>query len=430
MKNIIFIIAITVLPSTICLYAQPDSADSVKKYLELSTSAYGVQNYQDFYRFTKKLVEIDPDNYLYRYNLACAAALSDREAQAIEILNFLLDHNDDLVLMATHDGDFDRIRTIEGFQDIEHRIRDRTRPLEKSRVAFTIPEKDLIPEGITYDPVDRCFYLGSLQKFKIIKIDAGGNISDFRVSRQDGLVPVLGMKVDAGRRILWVVTSYGFQRAGLPSGLLGTSGVFKYDLVEKKLLKKYMLPPKERHFLNDLTLDSTGTVYVTDWAKPAIYYISAGEDEIKKFCDLPRSPNGIDISPDGKKLFVAGSGIGVLDILSKRFTEFPHPPGSLLSGDGLYYYKNSLIAVQNADLGKISRFYLDENQEKIVAKQLLEAYHPLFDIPTTGVIVENLFFFIANSQLRSYDERGNLFPLEKLKETKILQIELEDRKDK
>ena len=55
-----------------------------------------------------------------------------------------------------------------------------------STTAFSVLEKDLIPEGITYDPVEQAFFLSSLYKSKIIKIDNKGNRSDFTKERQDG----------------------------------------------------------------------------------------------------------------------------------------------------------------------------------------------------------------------------------------------------
>jgi hypothetical protein len=35
-----------------------------------------------------------------------------------------------------------------------------------SVIAFQIPEVDLIPEGITYDPVEKAFYVSSTYKRK------------------------------------------------------------------------------------------------------------------------------------------------------------------------------------------------------------------------------------------------------------------------
>jgi hypothetical protein len=415
-----------ILPTLLLLlvfsvYNQPSVTDSLNEYIQLSIKAYQSKDYSEYHRLTSKIVYLEPQNYRYRYKFACACALNGDLQSTIKILRFLLDKDYDLALLAETDSDFDLIRNSEPFQEIINLIKEKTRPLNNSHIAFSIPEKDLIPEGIAYDPLDEAFYLSSVQKCKIIKIDKYGRISDFTEQRQNGLISVLGLRVDVERRILWAVSSYGFYKANIPRELLGTTGVFKYDLKTKKLLKKYMLPQEENHMLNDLTIDSNGDVYVTDWRVPAIYMI---KDTIKKFIDLPRRPNGIDFSDNGTKLFVAGNGIGVLDISKKTFRELKHPVNICLSGDGLYYYKNSLIAIQNGGLRKITRFYLNEAQDEIVRSQPLEAYHPLFNLPTTGALVGNEFYFIANSQLQAYDEEGNLFPLSELEETKILKIEL------
>src|SRR6185369_15016956 len=85
---------------------------------------------------------------------------------------------------------------------------ERTHP---SRIAFTLAETDLFPEGIAYDPVDRAFFLSSLHKRKIVRVRLRANrdpmVEDFTVQAQDGLYSTLGMKVDAARRILWVCSS-------------------------------------------------------------------------------------------------------------------------------------------------------------------------------------------------------------------------------
>jgi hypothetical protein len=407
------------------IYSQDSTTDGLNEYLQLSIKAYQSKNYPEYHRLISRIVDLEPQNYEYRYYLACACALKGDLPSTVEILRFLLEEDYDLALLAETDSDFDLVRDAKPFQEIINRIKEKTKPLNNSNIAFSIPEKDLIPEGIAYDPVDKTFYLGSVQKCKIIKVNKQGIIIDFTEQRQDGLVSVLGLRVDVERRILWAVSSYGFYKANIPKELLGNTGVFKYNLQTKRLIKKYMLPQEENHMLNDLAIDSSGDVYVTDWKVPAIYIISADKDTIEKFIDLPHRPNGIDFSSDETKLFVAGADIGVLDISIKKFNELKHPVNMYLSGDGLYYYRNSLIAVQNGGLRKITRFYLNENQNEIVRSQALEAYHPLFNLPTTGALVGNKFYFIANSQLRSYDEAGNLFPLSDLEETKILKIELQ-----
>jgi sugar lactone lactonase YvrE len=46
-------------------------------------------------------------------------------------------------------------------------------------VAFRLDEKDLIPEGITHDSRTGRFFLSSINKEKVVAVDAAGKASDF-----------------------------------------------------------------------------------------------------------------------------------------------------------------------------------------------------------------------------------------------------------
>ncbi len=73
---------------------------------------------------------------------------------------------------------------------------------QQVEIAFTIAEKDLIPEGITYDAKSKSFFVSSIHKSKIIRIDEQGKAADFIKSGQEGIGQVLGIKVNNGK--LWV----------------------------------------------------------------------------------------------------------------------------------------------------------------------------------------------------------------------------------
>ena len=75
------------------------------------------------------------------------------------------------------------------------------------KVAYEIPENDLIPEGIAFNPKTRAIFVSSTWKRKILKISSDGKVEDFIKSGQDGILGVIGMKVDAERQLLWVCTS-------------------------------------------------------------------------------------------------------------------------------------------------------------------------------------------------------------------------------
>ena len=270
--------------------------------------------------------------------------------------------------------------------------------------------------------------MGSTRKSKVIKIDKNGSVRDFLTERQDGLWSVIGIKLDSKRRMLWLNSTVTSNMPGFKQEDSGRAGVFKFDLKTGKLVKKYVLENKpERHFFNDLVLNSRGDVFLTDMFGQAVYVISRERDELELFAKTNRltDPNGIALSADEKLLFVASrEGVSVFNVDAKSRSQLGHDDNVTLSGmDGLYVYGNSLIAVQNG-INRIVRYYLNAKSDRVERSEIIEANHPMFMNPTTGVIVGDTFYYIANSQFGSFDERGALFPMEKLFEIVVLKAKL------
>ena len=114
------------------------------------------------------------------------------------------------------------------------------------------------------DPVTKAFYVSSVYRRKILRVGPKGEATEFATER-DGLWSVLGMKVDAARRHLWVCTAAQPQMSNYDASERGRSGLFKFDLRTGKLAGKYMLhDDSKQHWLGDLVLDSRGDVYTTD----------------------------------------------------------------------------------------------------------------------------------------------------------------------
>jgi hypothetical protein len=49
------------------------------------------------------------------------------------------------------------------------------------------------------------------------------------------------------------------------------------------------------------------------------------------------------------------------------------------------------------------RYYLNPAMDTIIRAQVLEAYNPSFDIPTTGTLVGDSLYFMANTQIEKRD---------------------------
>jgi sugar lactone lactonase YvrE len=308
------------------------------------------------------------------------------------------------------------------------------------KIAFTAEENDLIPEGIAYDGMNKDFFVSSTYKRKIIKFDSKGNVSDFTTEAQDGLSGVIGMRADEKRRLLWVASSNagnGMPVKNLTAEEDGVSGVFKYSLTSGKLVKKYVLRENgKKFFLNDLVIDGRGNVFITDTMQGGIYTIDSRTDSLQLYYQLPVNhwPNGLDISEDGKWLFIAVYAqpenqifrIRLEDKQVERVDMQRHKTGA----DGLYYFNKTLIAVVpgSAD-GKVVQYFLADDLQKVERVKILLHDDPLLSQPSTGVIAGKKFYFVASTNLqlfaRLYNETKGQVDLKELAPVRIGVIDLE-----
>jgi hypothetical protein len=303
-------------------------------------------------------------------------------------------------------------------------------------VAFTIPEKDLIPEGITYDPTTGDFYLSSILKDKIVKVSKG-KTTDLIKTGHEGFQGGVGLHVDHKRRILWTcsgnIMGNKFRRA-----------IHAFDLNTMKLLKKDVHAiDTVRRFYNDLTIADDGSVFITDTFDNSLWKWSLdmeSPDEknigpVRLSLDaVVEFPNGIVITPDNEYLIVATArGLKRVKINTNHVEILPKPEGSLSSSglDGIEYYKGSIIAVQNgyeknSDM-KLVRYYLSKDHDKIEKVVVLDTGNKYFAVPTTLTIVNDEVFVIANSQLDNFDqEKLKIIAPEKLTETVVLRYKLKE----
>ncbi|GAB4034576.1 SMP-30/gluconolactonase/LRE family protein [Spirosoma gilvum] len=286
----------------------------------------------------------------------------------------------------------------------------------RSQVAFQLPETGLITEGVAHDPKTGSFYISSVHERKIIRYSAKQMPADLSQPK-DSLWGVFGMKVDAERRLLWACSSALPQAKGITTTTNGRSALVVYDLKSNRLKRTYPIPDDGKaHLLGDLTLAKDGTVYSTDSRTPWIYRLKAGTTTVTPFLTdtLFRSLQGLALSDDEKTLFVADYRRGLLavDLATRQVRCLSCTQSTDLSGiDGLYYYPNSLIAIQNRRKPyRISRVRLAEHALAIEQVDTLDSDHPLASEPTLGVIVGNQFYYIANSQWDAFDETGKPVP--------------------
>ncbi|MFC2133084.1 hypothetical protein ACFLR4_02845 [Bacteroidota bacterium] len=399
-------------------------------YYDESMKAYRAGDYEKFLDYTEKAVELLPGRITAQYNLACAHALNGKTGEAIATIENLIEKG--MPVNIETDTDFDSIRDDERYSALIEKLTEARKPVNRSEEAFVIDEIDLIPEGLAYDSGEDCFYIGSLYKSKILKILLDGQISEFVSERQDSIVSIVGMKVDAAGRYLWASSSYGYKKDNIPFEELGTCEMVKFNLETGKLVDRYALPKEENHFFNDVVLNSDADAFVTDSHVPAVYLINHVENVVEEFAALETAsyPNGIALSDNENILYVAvRSGIEIVDVKDKSVGKLKHPENIYVAGcDGLYFYKQSLIGVQGF-LNRIVRFHLNDELNEVTEMEVLEAFNPEFENPTTGAIAGDYFYYIANAQLTKIDQEGKLFPRDQLNPVKIFKVKLESKEN-
>jgi DNA-binding beta-propeller fold protein YncE len=309
-----------------------------------------------------------------------------------------------------------------------------TLPVPAQDVAFTIPEKDLIPEGITIDRSTGDFYVSSIFKNKIVKISKG-KVSDFIKTGQEGFMGGVGLHVDEARKILWACSC----------NIMGNKfrrGIHVFDLATGKLIKKVVFPTDTvSKFFNDLVIVGEGTVYITDTFNHAVWEWGLSMESPDKGNLDPLKlnlqgtveyPNGITISPDEKYLFVAtAKGLKRISLNDNKVDDLPIPDGSVSSSglDGIEFYGNSILGVKNdydkdADM-KVVRYYLSDGLDRIVKTEIIDTGNKYFSIPTTLVVHDDILYVLANSQLGNLDqEKLKIISPAKLTQTFVLKYKL------
>jgi sugar lactone lactonase YvrE len=182
--------------------------------------------------------------------------------------------------------------------------------------------------------------------------------------------------------------------------------------------------------LNDLVVLDDGSVLITDSDGGGIMRVRFGSDAIEPWIP-PQTftfPNGIAVAENEPFLYVADfNGISRVDLRSRTITPLPVPErDETLSGiDGLAWHGGDLIGIQNGvGRPRVIRIELNDARDAVSAVHVLEAANPRFDEPTTGVIANGEFYFLANPQLRAFDENHRIWPRERLKDVIVVKLPL------
>lgn len=422
------LLAAALLPAAVRAQERDSVADSRTHYRE-AVRAYQAHDYPAFLEHARLAQTLRPTHGGVTYALASAYALTGDTAGALGSLRryAALGYTADLAA----DSDFVAIRGTPGLAEVERRLQENRAPVLRGSLAFELPERDLLVEGVAYDSREGSFYVSSVHRRKIVRMTPDGRFADFALLEREGDGAPLGLRVDPVRRVLWVATAAMPQMRGYAPADSGRSALLRYDLDRGTLTGRYPVPGDGRaHVLGDVEIARGGEVYASDSRAPVIYRLAPGGRALEPLVESPlmTSAQGLALAPDGRTLFVADYSRGILriDLASRSVAPVPAPDTVVALGiDGLYYLDQSLVGIQNGMAPhRVVRLRLSPGGERITGAEVLERAHPRHAEPTLGVVVGRDLYYVANSQYERFGEGGTVAAPDSLAPPVVLRLRL------
>jgi hypothetical protein len=363
----------------------------------------------------EKLLPTFPDRGAALYFLAASHQHLGETLEAIKLLKECVALGEGFDPSAG--PEFAGLRTSHEFTEMVEKVH-RDFPVEAhARLALLTEEKNLIPEGLAWDPNRKVFYLSSLAQKKIVQITPDSHTSDFVPAGRDHLLPVLGVRLDPRDSTIWANSADD----------AGKTELVHYDPTGK-LLDRFTISDAAKREFNDLVIRQNGEILLTDSFDNKVFRF---DPATKNFSPLQVHrellyPNGIALSGDDKILFVADA-IGVIRIdlaTSSSIDVRPGPHSTLAGADGLYWYNNSLVAIQNG-IGspRVAAFKLSDDGTRVTKTTILENRSGFTSLPSTGAIRGSDFYFISNSHMDNLNN-GKILDVTQLEPVRIAMVHL------
>lgn len=296
------------------------------------------------------------------------------------------------------DNAFAPLRSDREFQSLVERVRQKTPPVHRAQLAFTIAQNDLFPEGLAVDPATHFFYMGSEYHNKIVKISQAGEVTDFVKEGIYDLMPVGGVHIDPTDHSVWCATDPGKKNR---------SEIAHFD-AQGKLLERYRPSTPGPHGLNDLVLRGKNEIYVTDSDGNHVLRFDRTSHRFVEL-NLGRSvsgPNGITVSDDRNVLYVADDlGVIRMDLRTNQAQDVKPSAHDTMAGvDGLYWYQGGLVGIEyGTGAYRVMRWKLSADGREVKSSEVLERGTDMVHNPTTGAILDGKLYFMANTGIQNLD---------------------------
>jgi hypothetical protein len=412
-----------------------------------AVAAYQAKDTDAFLREAERALASNPGHPPARYLRAAALALAGQDDAALDELAALADLG--LVQSPEREPAFAALADDARFRALLARFAANAQPLGEARVVVRARlAGDFVPEALARDRERDRILLGSVRQRRIVALDARGTARPF--ARGGELLSVFGMHV-VGHELLVASSGFAEMRPAAPERI-GDAGVHAFALASGEPRGRWLLPAdgETRHAIGDLLALADGRLLLSDSLEGALYVLDRATS---RFSRVPApdtrflgSPQGM-AALDARRVAFADytSGLWVVDLgppavvdpdrahaqalQTRRGTTFRRlpadVPAALYGIDGLYAWRDCLIAIQNGTRPpRILRLRLDAAKEGVTHADVLAASLPEWDEPTLGEVDGDTFYFVANSHWPKFDEHGELPPADELSAPLIMAIDL------
>ncbi len=404
------------------------AAGTLEDHYAAAVAAYQSGDSEAMIQATDALTELRPHSPRFIYFSAAAHALHGDGDTANTLLERLASQG--LSMQPDKEPAFASMKDNEDFQRLIYKFSKNAEPIGELEVVVSHDDGHFIPESVVYDAQSNSHFLGSVRRGTILRIDQDGNSTVFADRTSTPLFSVFGMHLNPQTRSLFVATTAAEELEDVNPEQIGKSGILEFNLDDGKLQASHWLPDaNSNHWLGDFAL-ANNYAYATDSLSGAIWKLNLkdGKWEILVEPANLNSAQGITISPNGKTAFVAdySSGIWRVDLASGEHQQVHTDEHINTHGtDGLYWYANGLIAVQNGyQPHRVMYFSLDADLQRITNQKVLASGHEVFDDPTLGYVNNQTFTFVANSHWPSFDQDKNLPDAGSLSGPQVVRVKL------
>ena len=345
--------------------------------------------------------------------MASPAGREGRRDEALRWLRALAETG--IARDVANDTTFARWRDDPEFRAIAARLDSNGMPLANATRSHSLGDASLLAEDVAWDARGERFLVSSIHRRKIVAVDRSGRVTDYTAAGADSAWGMYGLALDAARGLLWATTVAGPESDVYSPADSGRTALLAYDLRSARLRQRFELPrTRERQVLGDLTVGPDGAVYLSESLGGALHRLAPGARALEPLVPAGtfRSPQGLALAADGKRLYVAdySRGIGAVDLATGSVTWLAKPYTLSPSGcDGLYRDGDRLIAIQNGTTPRrVLELRLDGRGSSITGWRVLEQASPDMGEPNHGVVVGRDFHFIGNSGWERVGEDGRL----------------------